>query len=157
MDFNDPMVLLTTLLVTSALSIIGLSTAVLTLTKMARARLKAEKAFGELLLKRGKLMASKQLNGISTAIADGMVEILEDLVHKEKISRADANMVYRRFAFQLGIWDLHPRKIDHLPVPDSETVKERIRKELTEMGRPLPIPDGEPLDPMERALLGFVK
>lgn len=157
MDFNDPILLLTTLLGVSSISIVALAVSVFTLSKMAKARLKAEKDFGTLQVQRGKLMANKQLNGVASALADGVVEILEELVHTEKISRPDANKIYRKLAFQLGIWDLHPRKIDHLPVPDPETVKERIRMELANMGGPAPIPDGKPLDPMERALLGFVK
>ena len=157
MDFNDPILLLTTLLGAATINIIVLLSLLVTKSRMAKARLKAEEDFGKLQLQRGKLMANKQLNGISSALADGIVDVLEDLVHTEKISRPDANKIYRKLAFQLGIWDLHPRKIDHLPVPDPETVKERIRMELASMGKPVLIPDGEPLDPMERALLGFVK
>ena len=103
-------------------------------------------------------MAKHKINGVSSDIADALVEKLEDLVFQHKITNDVANELYRKAAFQLGIWDLHPRKV-HLPVPDSETVKERIKRDRAEWGRRIPFPDSTalPRDPLAEALLGFDK
>lgn len=105
---------------------------------------------------RTEVMHRGKMKEYRSVVADLIVDTFEDAVHKDKLTRDLANELYGKIAFQLGVWDLHPRRLTPR-APDPGDLKDQIRARLMN-GDHHHIPDPDrPVDELESIVMSSIK
>lgn len=102
-------------------------------------------------------MKRERLNEHRQFAADVLVNGFENAVYEGKLSRDDANYLYKNFAHQLAVWDLYPRRLEPKH-PNPDDLKEQIKGRLKNGAYATKIPEPErPKDELEAFLLDGIK